>query len=107
MDIVLDASPSIVLADLDGAATLRGIGLTNVQVINLSAIPAGPITNPIVSNLSPDHLAHVIYTSGSTGKPKGTMVEHAQVTRLFTTTTSLYDLSEHDTWTLLHSFACI
>jgi amino acid adenylation domain-containing protein len=107
MDIVLDASPSIVLADLHGAAILRGIGLTSVQVIDLSAIPAGPITNPIVPNLSPDHLAYVIYTSGSTGKPKGVMVEHAQVTRLFTatTTTSLYDFSEHDTWTMLHSFA--
>ncbi|KAG0220860.1 hypothetical protein BGX31_010450, partial [Mortierella sp. GBA43] len=105
MDIVLDASPSIVLADSHGAATLQGIGLTSVQVIDLSAIPAGPITNPTIPNLSPDHMAYVIYTSGSTGKPKGVMVEHAQVTRLFTATDSLYEFTEHDTWTLLHSFA--
>lgn len=41
-----------------------------------------PVTNPVVSGLTPDHLAYVVYTSGSTGRPKGVAVVHRGVTRL-------------------------
>jgi amino acid adenylation domain-containing protein len=55
--------------------------------------------------LCPHHLAYVIYTSGSTGQPKGVMVEHRNVTRLFTATERWFDFNERDVWTLFHSFA--
>jgi amino acid adenylation domain-containing protein len=55
--------------------------------------------------VSENSLAYVIYTSGSTGKPKGVGVEHANVTRLFTTTNRLWRFSEDDTWSLFHSFS--
>ncbi len=53
----------------------------------------------------PNHLAYIIYTSGSTGKPKGVMIPHANVHRLFLSTTELYHFSEKDVWTLFHSYS--
>ncbi|WP_038261678.1 non-ribosomal peptide synthase/polyketide synthase, partial [Xenorhabdus cabanillasii] len=35
-----------------------------------------PDHNPVVSGLTPHHLAYVVYTSGSTGLPKGVMNSH-------------------------------
>lgn len=60
--------------------------------------------NPNV-NLEPLNLAYVIYTSGSTGRPKGTLVSHANVIRLFTTTEKQFGFNKNDIWTLFHSFA--
>ena len=50
-------------------------------------------------------LAYVIYTSGSTGRPKGVMVEHENVTRLFSATSSWGEFGASDVWTLFHSYA--
>ena len=52
-----------------------------------------------------NHLAYVIYTSGSTGAPKGVMVEHGNVTRLFSATEPWFHFDADDVWTLFHSFA--
>ena len=57
------------------------------------------------SEIQPSNLAYVIYTSGSTGKPKGVLVEHQNVTRLFTATQAWYHFNERDVWTMFHSFA--
>src|SRR5579859_6460059 len=53
----------------------------------------------------PSNAAYVIYTSGSTGTPKGVVVEHRQVTQLFTATQEQFCFDESDVWTLFHSFA--
>jgi amino acid adenylation domain-containing protein len=55
--------------------------------------------------LRPEHLAYVIYTSGSTGQPKGVMVEHRNVTRLFSSTDAQFGFGAADVWTLFHSIA--
>ncbi|WP_330873052.1 amino acid adenylation domain-containing protein [Xanthomonas fragariae] len=68
-------------------------------------LTAQPLHNPQIAGLAPEHLAYVIYTSGSSGKPKGVLVEHRNVTRLFTATHAWFDFNAHDTWALFHSFA--
>jgi amino acid adenylation domain-containing protein len=67
---------------------------------------AGNLTDKTVPcNTRPDHLSYIIYTSGSTGKPKGSLIEHRNVTRLFTATESWYHFNETDVWTMFHSAA--
>ncbi|WP_196761521.1 non-ribosomal peptide synthase/polyketide synthase [Pseudoalteromonas luteoviolacea] len=60
---------------------------------------------PVVAHNRSQSLAYVIYTSGSTGKPKGVGVTHHNVVRLFTSTSSLFNFDNSDTWTLFHSYA--
>ncbi|MFC4502413.1 amino acid adenylation domain-containing protein [Streptomyces vulcanius] len=55
--------------------------------------------------LTADTAAYVIYTSGSTGRPKGVVVTHHNVVRLFTLTAAFFRFTEHDVWTLFHSYA--
>ncbi|CAO3567132.1 unnamed protein product [Mortierella alpina] len=105
LDILSDASPSIVLVDLRGMAALRGADMSLYKVIDLTMPSDGTVANPHVPKLSAQNLAYVIYTSGSTGKPKGVMVEHRQVTRLFSSTAPWFDFSKEDVWSLFHSFA--
>ena len=63
-----------------------------------------PRSNP--TNLTlPANLAYVIYTSGSTGRPKGSLLQHANVARLFSATDVWFRFDEKDTWTLFHSYA--
>ncbi|KAF9147125.1 hypothetical protein BGX20_006743, partial [Mortierella sp. AD010] len=104
LDIISDASPSILLADKLGCDTLGEATLSSLTVVDPNEQMKGSVENPEVVGLTSHHLAYVIYTSGSTGKPKGVMVEHAQVTRLFDATGDWYHFNESDTWILAHSF---
>ncbi|MEH1822381.1 MAG: amino acid adenylation domain-containing protein [Nostoc sp.] len=60
--------------------------------------------NPVTSSTT-DNLAYVIYTSGSTGQPKGTLVNHANIVRLFAATDSWYKFNSQDVWIIFHSYA--
>ncbi|MES9525174.1 amino acid adenylation domain-containing protein [Streptomyces capoamus] len=51
------------------------------------------------------NLAYVLYTSGSTGKPKGVLIDHFNVTRLFTRTEHWFGFAATDVWPLFHSAA--
>jgi amino acid adenylation domain-containing protein len=50
------------------------------------------------------NLMYVIYTSGSTGAPKGVMVEHGNVSRLFSATKDWFQFDSNDVWALSHSY---
>ena len=58
----------------------------------------------LTANSGPSDLAYVIYTSGTTGQPKGVVQEHGNVIRLFASTSSLFDFSDQDVWTLFHAY---
>jgi amino acid adenylation domain-containing protein len=73
-----------------------------VDLLDLSAYPDVPVGDV---GARPDSVAYVIFTSGSTGAPKGVVVEHRNVTRLFTASHELFRFDEHDVWTLFHSTA--
>ncbi|KAF9342418.1 hypothetical protein BGX34_008195, partial [Mortierella sp. NVP85] len=86
LDILIDASPGILVADDHGKQALGDDILSTLIVVDPDMIdpdsgsksiaPGGSLTNPQVSELTSRNLVYIIYTSGSTGKPKGVMVEH-------------------------------
>ncbi|WP_394378202.1 amino acid adenylation domain-containing protein [Streptomyces cacaoi] len=63
--------------------------------------PAGAAPLPAVA---PGDPAYVIYTSGSTGRPKGVAVAHESVLALLDGCAGVFDIDEHDVWTLFHSY---
>ncbi len=85
-------------------ADLLPVGERVLLDASAAAIAAEPPHRPAPS-AAPSSLAYVIYTSGSTGKPKGALVEHRNVTRLFTVTEPLFGFAPSDVWTLFHSYA--
>ncbi|KAG0225957.1 hypothetical protein BGX31_007458, partial [Mortierella sp. GBA43] len=103
-DILSDASPSVVLADSHGSTILRTAAPSSWTVVDPNTRFEQSFTNPCVPGLRVHHLAYVLFTSGSTGKPKGVMVEHRNVTRLFSSTDEWFRFNDKDTWTLMHSF---
>ncbi len=66
---------------------------------------AGAPESNLAPVVTPENLAYVIYTSGSTGKPKGSLLTHACVTRLLTSTDDWFHFGPSDVWTLFHSCA--
>lgn len=104
LDILSDASPSILVADKTGREILGSETLSSLTVVDPATALDGPTSNPQIPGLSDYNLAYAIYSSGSTGKPKGVLVEHAQVARLFDATADWYHFSGRDTWCMFHSF---
>ncbi|HEU0052574.1 MAG TPA: condensation domain-containing protein, partial [Longimicrobium sp.] len=75
-----DSAPAALLTEARLAGVVSGIldGLP-LPVIYLDAgaeWESRPAANPVVAELTPNHLMYVIYTSGSTGRPKGVMNQH-------------------------------
>ncbi|WP_155975922.1 AMP-binding protein, partial [Xanthomonas maliensis] len=102
-----DSAPVALLGD---GRSLQQLPPVSCPVIDLDGsafaeLPAQQLPNPRPENLSSRHLAYVIYTSGSSGRPKGVLVEHRNVTRLFTATQDWFGFGPADTWALFHSFA--
>ncbi|KAF9342722.1 hypothetical protein BGX34_007761, partial [Mortierella sp. NVP85] len=96
-DILADASPTVMVADMSGRIAIGGV-VSSMTIVdpnlfedtiqgtkrnNMESISSSQLVqNPHVPGLTPSHLAYIIYTSGSTGKPKGVMIEHRGVVNL-------------------------
>ncbi|WP_334186390.1 amino acid adenylation domain-containing protein [Noviherbaspirillum sp.] len=109
--MLADSKPVIVLTHAQVRGAARGVlQRTAVPVIDLQGDDRAWEQEPVVNPSGGDgpcseHSAYVIYTSGSTGRPKGVLVEHGNLTRLFSSTRSWFNFSSSDVWTLFHSYA--
>ncbi|KAK3816004.1 MAG: Non-ribosomal peptide synthetase module [Benniella sp.] len=114
-DILMDASPHILIADHQGQQALGGSVLSSVTVVDPnekeadsglnSPAPSTALDNPHVHGLTSSNLAYIIYTSGSTGKPKGVMVEHQGLPNLVMTRHDVYGISASSRVLQFFSFA--
>ncbi|KAF9349148.1 hypothetical protein BGX34_002012, partial [Mortierella sp. NVP85] len=114
-DIMMDASPDILVADDHGKQALGDSILSSVTVVDpnvmetefgrKSVASGASLTNPQVSGLTSRSLVYIIYTSGSTGKPKGVIVEHQGLVNLVTTRPEIYGINASSRMTQFFSFA--
>ncbi|MCF5707191.1 amino acid adenylation domain-containing protein, partial [Pseudomonas syringae] len=102
-----DSAPVALLTQsaFEAQLSAQGIAVLLLDQPEAAGFAEQPEDNPHVAGLDSGHLAYVIYTSGSTGLPKGVMVEHRNVTRLFSATRSWFPVGANDVWALFHSFA--
>jgi amino acid adenylation domain-containing protein len=101
-----DAGVPLVLVQESVRATLPAVD--GVEIISLDGAAeeiAAESAENSASGATPRSLAYVIYTSGSTGTPKGALIEHRNVTRLFSATDAWFGFGPDDVWTLFHSCA--
>ncbi|KAF9345192.1 hypothetical protein BGX34_004956, partial [Mortierella sp. NVP85] len=115
LDILMDASPGILIADGRGKQALGNDILSSLTVVDPdvaeadsssnSIVPGSSDTNPQVPGLTSRNLAYIIYTSGSTGKPKGVMVEHQGLVNLIMTRYDVYGIRASSRVLQFFSFA--
>ncbi|MBD8455213.1 non-ribosomal peptide synthetase, partial [Serratia rubidaea] len=108
-ETLADSEPQALLLDDEGRQALadtdlRACGVVRDMRRDRARWAAEPEENLAEGGAAGD-LAYVIYTSGSTGKPKGVMVEHGNVTRLFSATGRWFGFNAQDVWTLFHSYS--
>ncbi|WP_097974355.1 non-ribosomal peptide synthetase [Streptomyces sp. gb14] len=104
--VLKDSDPGVVVTEGGLPTELRAPSAPVVDTAADAALWSGLAADDLPgSGASETDAAYVIYTSGSTGVPKGVVVEHRNVTRLFTSTAPWFGFDEHDVWTLFHSFA--
>jgi amino acid adenylation domain-containing protein len=99
-----DARPTALLTSSSQHGALPDTDVPTLMLDDWSEFATEPTHDPEPS-AGLENLAYVIYTSGSTGKPKGCQVTHANVARLFTSTSHWYGFGPDDVWTFFHSHA--
>ena len=105
-----DSKPTALLTQAHLRQLFEGID-SSLPVLDLAAdapawnrqLESNPDHNSI--GLTSGNLAYVIYTSGSTGRPKGVLVEHRNVTRLFSATAAWFHFNAQDVWSFFHSYS--
>ncbi|MGW2490890.1 amino acid adenylation domain-containing protein [Streptomyces sp. NPDC001606] len=102
--MIEDSGIALVLADQDLAEPARpGLDVLRLDRLDLTRPQPGPV--PPAGPGDDDAVAYVIYTSGSTGRPKGVEVRRRNVVAMIEAFTARYPATEHDVWTLFHSYS--
>ena len=101
-ETIADAGPIALVTTQGLAERLYHIHVKLLYVSELSDHVPGALEGVTVTA---NDAAYVIYTSGSTGRAKGVVVTHHNVTRLLAQTQNWFQFSQHDVWTMFHSFA--
>lgn len=82
-------------------------GLDNEGFISVDQLIEASRSYPsenLNANVQPENLAYIIYTSGSTGEPKGVEIANRNLLSLLAAVQEKFDFSQHDVWTLFHSY---
>lgn len=75
--MLADSAPTVLVTGASLASLFAGSDVPVVDVVSgANAWADQPDTNPVIPELTPEHLCYIIYTSGSTGRPKGVMNPH-------------------------------
>ncbi|WP_425303059.1 amino acid adenylation domain-containing protein, partial [Nocardia wallacei] len=92
---ILDTADPVCV--LTNAGTDLGRAVVVVDALDLSTVPAGPVTDADrIAPLRASNTAYVIFTSGSTGRPKGVAVPHAAVVNQLLWKTAEFGLTRDD-----------
>jgi non-ribosomal peptide synthetase-like protein len=97
--IVLDATPPVIVSDTAGQTRLIRAGLGHIPVLDVGEIFATASLDRASATpawLTPASLAYLIYTSGTTGRPKGVMIEHRAIANLVAADVSEFGLGPND-----------
>jgi amino acid adenylation domain-containing protein len=96
--MVQDAKVSVLLTQ---TKLLQSLPVLPTQLIELDRdwqhIATLPSSNPVNTQLHPDHLAYIIYTSGSTGQSKGVMIKHSSLVNAYFAWETIYQLRTNAT----------
>ncbi|WP_127960378.1 non-ribosomal peptide synthetase, partial [Serratia microhaemolytica] len=101
--ILQDAEPLLLLTDERSLAVLGQHNLPTL-LLEPSLFEGEDQPDPVIPTLSASNLVYLLYTSGSTGRPKGVMLEHRNVTRVFSTNQHDFDFVAGERWLLFHSY---
>ncbi len=100
LDFVLrDAAPIAAITGLTDRLDGHKLAVIDIHDPAIGSHPDTPPPGP-----APDDIAHIIYTSGTTGAPKGVAVTHRNITRLFDSLDTGFELAGQ-VWSQCHSYA--
>ncbi|QIS03534.1 amino acid adenylation domain-containing protein [Nocardia brasiliensis] len=100
--MIADSGARLVISH---SSLVAGTASTGPELLLIDEQPERSTSDLPLPQAEPHDPCYVIYTSGSTGVPKGVVIEHANVVRLFSTTTRWYDFGPRDVWTMFHSYS--
>ncbi|MBV9792217.1 MAG: AMP-binding protein, partial [Chloroflexi bacterium] len=101
--ILRDCQPTVLITQQSLVEQVAIDGLSSICLDRDAATIAAAPATPLVSQVTPEHLAYVMYTSGSTGQPKGVMVPHRAIHRLVCNTNFIQIMTDD---TIAHASNC-
>ncbi|MCY9549596.1 non-ribosomal peptide synthetase [Lysinibacillus xylanilyticus] len=99
--ILNECSPGVAITSIEQRTDIEGLKVIKLDSFLFESESSDKPQLPIQM----EDLAYIIYTSGSTGVPKGVMIEHKSLSNYFSWFSPYANLSHHDRFLLLSSYA--